>query len=551
MIAALALFPAFIIVISNAVSLRESRTVEIHAEARKAAELASLEIERILDGTESVLAVIVAAPVVARRDRTGCIEFIERILDSLPYLASIALLEPDGSVWCTPNRGPGEVQLGDRPYFQDAITTTERITGVFTVGRRTGRNLLPVALRHDTGAGEVAGVATAYIDLDWLQSTLEQRSFARGSSLTIADRDGRILARQPEPERFVGTLIPEAFQRLVNGAEPGTEEIVSQDGTRRVIGYFPVNATPTGIYVSSGLAVETALAPVRRLAVVGVSISIVGMLVAVSIAAYTSQVFIVRPFERLIRTIDAWRKGETSVRSGMSDQQGEIARLGAALDAFMDELLESRAARVKAEEQRKMLAQELNHRIKNLLALIQAVARQTFADTAAREAVNTFGARLRAIADANNLLLQDGWQAATMPSLVETCTAPFRDGRPGQFAINGPDQLLSSGAALAFGMALHELCTNAAKYGALSVDTGQVLISWSVHAGGDDRFALTWAEKGGPPVTTPTRTGFGSKVIRQVLEQQIRGRVNVTYAATGVVCTITAPVSALSAPAPS
>lgn len=546
-IAAVAFLPAVVIIVENVLTLRQTRTTEMHAQAWKAAELASLEIERILDGTESVLRVVIAAPVVARRDAPACVEFIERVIDSLPYLASITLIDSDGSVWCMPDRGPGSLNVADRPYFQDAMATDKRVTGVFTVGRRTGRLVLPVALRYETAEGEIVGVVAGYINLNWLQTTLDQRSFTPGSSLTIADRDGRILARRPEPERFVGTVIPDAFQRLVQASVPGTEDLTSQDGTRRIIGYFPAGNSPTGIYVSAGLAVDTVLAPIWRLALVGASISILGMLAALVIATYTSRVYIVRPFERLIHTIDAWRRGETQVRSRMSDDQGEIARVGIALDTFMDELLESRAARRRAEEQREMLAQELNHRVKNLLTLIQVVARQSFAETDAKDAVAAFGARLRAIADANNLLLDRDWQVALVPNLVETCIAPFRDGRTDQFRLDGPALPVSSGAALAFGMALHELCTNAAKYGALSVQTGRVDIRWAVsHSIDPPSFGLTWTETGGPPVSPPARTGFGSRVIRQVLEQQIGGAVDLTYAVTGVLCRITAPVAALT-----
>jgi two-component sensor histidine kinase len=551
LVTALALAPAVAIVIYNAVTLRDSRTAELHTEALRSAELAALELERIISGTDSIMTVMANSPVVARRDREECSAFLERIVTALPFLSSISIIGPDGTVWCMPERPDTALYVGDRPYFIEAVQTEDRVTGVYTIGRLTDRRVLPIARRYTDQDGVLQGVVAGYIDLDWLQAAIEERTYTAGSSLTIADRDGRILARTPSPEEFVGTVIPDPFQRLVNAPAPGTEELVSQDGTRRYIGYYPVAAVPSGIYVSAGVSSDEAFAPLRQLALTGILISVIGMAAAFALAAYTSRVFIVHPFERLIETVDAWRKGEVQARSRMTDDDGEIGRFGSALDSFMDELLAARAARLEAEGERRLLAAELNHRIKNLLTLIQAVARQTFANVSAKDAVTTFTKRLQSMAAANDLLLEDQWQAAPLGKVVETSIAPFRDSKNDAFKVHGPHIPVSSGAALSIGMALHELCTNAAKYGALSVQTGIVTITWTVGASdGEDLFMLVWAEHGGPVVTQPKRTGFGSMVIKQVLEQKISGQVELEFSAEGLVCRITAPVHGLMAGSP-
>lgn len=544
LVTCLALVPAVAIVISNVLSLRENRTREVQAQVLKTAELVHLELERIVSGAENVLRVVATSMVVQRHDPEDCSAFADRIVLALPYLATVTITDPDGTVWCHPTFVAKSVFVGDRPYFKEAMTTDDRVIGVFTVERATGRNVLPIALRYQGPDGQTAGVVSAYLDLDWLQKTVEEHDLSPGSSLTIADFDGRIMARNPQPEKFVGTVIPDDFQRLVRAEAPGTEEVLSQDGTKRIIGYVPAADDNDRIYVSTGVAVDAAYAMVARSAASGLYIWIIGAVAAIMLAAYTSRVSIVRPFNRLVTTIDAWRKGDTDARSGMSDAQGEIGQVGISLDAFMDELVKSRAARAKAEEQRSLMAQELGHRVRNLLTMIQVVARQTFSQVDAKEAVATFSARLRSLAEANDLLLNDQWQVAPLRHIIETSIGPFRDKAVEQFVLTGPMLNVTSATTMALGMALHELCTNAAKYGALSTKTGSVLMTWEVSP--EDIFSLTWEERGGPPVATPSRSGFGSRVIRQVLEQSISGSVKVDYRETGLICRITAPVTGIS-----
>jgi two-component sensor histidine kinase len=155
------------------------------------------------------------------------------------------------------------------------------------------------------------------------------------------------------------------------------------------------------------------------------------------------------------------------------------------------------------------------------------------------------------MAASNDLLLENEWQAAPLSKVVESSIAPFRDARTDPFTLEGPCLLVSSGAALSLGMALHELCTNASKYGALSVQTGSVTVNWSVaQENGDEVLTLVWAEHGGPVVSKPTRSGFGSMVIKQVLEQKISGQVELEFSKEGLVCRIKAPVKALMASHP-
>jgi two-component sensor histidine kinase len=139
------------------------------------------------------------------------------------------------------------------------------------------------------------------------------------------------------------------------------------------------------------------------------------------------------------------------------------------------------------------------------------------------------------------VLTSQGWQGASIRELLGRVIAPLRSPEQHRFVISGPDLFLSPRMALSLSMALHELCTNAAKYGALSTSEGRVLVAWSI-AGGDARLRLRWEEQGGPPVQEPTSKGFGSRLITRGVAHELSALVRLEFPVTGVVCEIDAPL---------
>lgn len=190
----------------------------------------------------------------------------------------------------------------------------------------------------------------------------------------------------------------------------------------------------------------------------------------------------------------------------------------------------------------RVLMGELKHRVKNVLATVQAIARQTFGRSSADPAaIETFTARLAALGRAHDLLTRESWEDAELSSIVRETLAPYAIQR---FTIEGPALRLRPRSVVAMSLALHELATNAAKYGALSVPGGHVDIAWSLHEGAQPTFSLSWRETGGPPVDTPREKGFGSKLITQILAAELSGDVQLAYERTGIHCTVTAPAEA-------
>ncbi len=198
--------------------------------------------------------------------------------------------------------------------------------------------------------------------------------------------------------------------------------------------------------------------------------------------------------------------------------------------------------RKRAEESRKLLIGELNHRMKNTLAVIQSIAQQTFMpEDVPVEARRSFQGRIAALAAAHNLLSRTNWEKSSLADVVQDAIA-FCGPACERVVYDGPLVMLNPKQALALTMALHELCTNALKHGSLSTQSGSVDLRWSVQGGW---LEIVWRESGGPPVQPPGRRSFGSMMIEQALPYELCGEAAMSFNPDGVVCVIKAPIAPL------
>lgn len=204
-------------------------------------------------------------------------------------------------------------------------------------------------------------------------------------------------------------------------------------------------------------------------------------------------------------------------------------------------------ARRQAEDHRDLLSNEMGHRVRNTLATVHAIVRQTLSHASSlQEAASALDARILSLAKAHDILTRASWDSALMDEVVKVALGPFASAADYRYSFSGPAFRLGSRAALAFAMALHELATNAVKYGAFSTDAGQVHVSWGLSGAGPvETLSFRWEEIGGPPVGTPTRTGFGSRLIEQALAMEIGGQAKIEFAPTGVVFTAEAAITEL------
>lgn len=199
-----------------------------------------------------------------------------------------------------------------------------------------------------------------------------------------------------------------------------------------------------------------------------------------------------------------------------------------------------------AEDQRVLLLNELNHRIKNTLTTVQSITEQTL--RAAKVDPNIrrdLTDRLMAVSEAHNVLVDESWAGADLGTIVRQALAPHDHKEISRFEIDGPLVWLSPQQAVAMALALHELATNALKYGALSTEAGQVQIAWNLAHNqlGARQISLLWRELGGPPVTPPDHTGFGTRLIARTFGQESGGEARIDYLPQGVQCVMQLPLS--------
>jgi two-component sensor histidine kinase len=189
-----------------------------------------------------------------------------------------------------------------------------------------------------------------------------------------------------------------------------------------------------------------------------------------------------------------------------------------------------------AAEHERIIAREFAHRMRNTLTLVQAIGRRTFTPTRPlEEARRDFEARLGALSDAHAALLEASGEAADLKGVLARILKPFGYA-PGEsrFHVEGPTVLLRPQAATAVALALHELATNAVKYGALSAPAGRVVVEWRLDGGSDDELHLSWRESGGPAVVPPPNRGFGSQLIERNLAEALGGSARLEFAPEGL-----------------
>ena len=236
--------------------------------------------------------------------------------------------------------------------------------------------------------------------------------------------------------------------------------------------------------------------------------------------------------------IESFQKGATDYVL-----KQRLNRLPAAISRALAEARE-KAERRRAEEQLQLLVAELSHRVKNTLAMVVSIAQQTLRrSTSLADFETAFIGRLQTLANAHSLLFQANWGETALSEIVERTLQPFRRGPRNRFDLSGPAVMLSPKAALSLSLILHELATNAAKYGALTAETGKVELRWFLHPeGGGQQLRMEWRENGGPLVRAPARRGFGTQLIERSAAYELDGSAELTFAPDGLRLDLSVPL---------
>ncbi|MBB2753925.1 UNVERIFIED_ORG: two-component sensor histidine kinase [Rhizobium aethiopicum] len=527
-VAVAALAPVVAMLAYNEVALRHQRNEEVRASAAQAARQASSEVERIVEGLHALLVSVSAMPSVRHLEVQGCNEALKSVAENVPNIRTIFVVGLDGQPVCGSMAFPDGVIFSDRDYFQQVLDTKGFAVGTYTQSRLVDKPVLPLAMPLMEGDA-VKAVIVSGIRVDWLQNRITERGVAPGNEVTIADGKGTVVAHVPLPERFVGTVLSEEYQRLVHAEQPDVVEIAGKDGTTSVLGYRPIALPASPLYVSAGFSKLEAFAPINRATLMNTLAITGGALFAFLAAIFIGNRFILVPISRIAEVMEKWRSGQTTARTGMTGPD-ELDVVGATFDRLLDELDERRRRNEQAEEERTLLVREMAHRVKNGFALVQAIARQTFS-RANPESYIAFAERLAALAGTYDLILSREGSAASVREIISAALRAHITSEE-RIRLDGPDVVLPADIALPLSLVLHELATNATKYGSLGSEQGTVAIGWKHD---DGRVLLVWTEAGGPPVSTPTKRGFGSVLIERAFSSKAQARSRSDYKPEGLV----------------
>lgn len=330
--------------------------------------------------------------------------------------------------------------------------------------------------------GEVAYALSFSPPITMFQKLVEQQRPNDQWTVSLLDTKARVFARTPNPAETFGKEASGALYDAMSRSPEAALSTVSLDGVALSSAF--TKSQLTGWTVVAGVTESSLIAPLwRNIAITGL---IGGILLLIGLTF--------------------------AVRMAATIARGEMLH--------------------------NLLIEELNHRVKNTLALMQAIAAQTFR-SASRDERTKFEGRLGALAEAHNLLSQEKWAGSELRDVIARALQPFLLNGPDRIRMAGPAVPLSPRLAVVLSMIVHEIATNAAKYGALSNETGRVTLEWEIIADAPKpRLRLIWTEIGGPPVTAPVRRGFGSRLIERSARDQLDGEATVDFLPRGVVCTV-------------
>jgi two-component sensor histidine kinase len=421
--------------------------------------------------------------------------------------------------------GTGLPTYGAPETARRALESRQPQVSDFFTGRVTRRPAFDIIIPV-VKDGEVQYLLAMGLEPMVLQRLVGSQNLPPEWIIGVADRKGIILARSLDQDRFIGT----ALSPVLSTQHPGTaSRAIILDGAATLRATERSQLSDWQIAVNFPLAAaETTLR--TNLMLLGAWGAIALLLTAAS-ATWFARV-VARPIQAASQAATGLADGRaiTPFRSGVAEANTLVTALHhASLDLG------------KAREQQRMLLDELNHRVRNLLSVIIAMTMRTLSSSRLQESRDLLISRFHSIGRAHDLLTANDWEGVAMASFVETELNPFA----GRVRARGPDIVLSPGAAQAITMVLHELVTNAAKYGALSEPGGQVDLTWSVLRDREPRLRLRWQESGGPVVKPPTRKGFGTTLLEGALSNAV---ARIAYDRDGLVYELETPVVGVVAP---
>jgi len=322
----------------NNVYLKNERVAAVHNQAERLAVLVDDEHALLFEGIHQLLSTWAESPVLRTRDMAGCQEMAQRLRVKYPTYLVLGATDEAGLVQCATSPTALGLPIGDRLHILLAREAGGFAVGEYIRSRNHDRPALSFALPYHDQTGALAGFITALVDLSWLEDFLVSKPLPPGGSITIADRQGTVLARVPEVPSVVGKPLPEAYRPLLQAAGDGSVELAGLDGVLRVQGYSPPAVGTRGLFIMAGLDKAAALAPIQ--ATLWRSLGVLGAATLLALIAlwWGARRYLRDPVRALVAATERWRNGDHAARANLGSGGSELFTLGCAFDAMAESL---------------------------------------------------------------------------------------------------------------------------------------------------------------------------------------------------------------------
>ena len=483
----------------------------------------SLATDRQIGQGQSVLQGLAVSPALSQGD---LVTFEKQAREAVASRDGWVVLMSQDRQWINTRIAPG----GTNPY----APITDETWREMTTGKSNVSNLIPrVGTTPIIGVNMPVLVKGRIFVLGYMQHPTVFQALVTGQGLpntwtaSIVDRNAALLARSRDAAAMLGRHASPDMRTAMAEAQDGVVNTHTLDGVETLSAF---SRSPTYGWT---FIVGVPRDELNRTILGSLGPAMLGSALMIALGVMAALAF-ARPISRDVRGLvaEAEALAAGAPLAPAPSHLQEIAEVRRSLRAAA-EILSHRAEEAsKAAERQQLMINELNHRVKNTLVVVQSLARHSLKE-GGPEGLAQFNERLLALAGAHDLLTRRSWEGADLGELVTEALQPYAT----QISVSGPPTPLAPNAAVALAMIFHELATNASKYGALSTEAGTVAVSWTTE--GRTRLTLTWRERGGPPTRKPMRSGFGSRLIASSLRGDLAGTAQFDYAPEGLTCVFT------------
>jgi signal transduction histidine kinase len=337
----LALLPALALILYGAREQRRSAAAVAETEALRLARILSASHQRLIDSTRHLLVALARTPEIRKGEHAACVALLSDLIQQYPPYSNLAVADVNGEILCQA-RSPGKAaNIADRGYFQRAIKEKNFSIGEYQIGRITGTAGLNFGYPILGRQGVVGGIVYASIDLSWFNHIISAAELPKGSTLTMYDRHGTVLARYPESRKWVGKAAGSSqIFRTVLGKSEGVTDAPGLDEKKQLYGFtsFGASANKRDIYLTVGIPADVALAGANRTLLRNLAAILIASLMALAAAWYAGGALILRPLEVLLNATAKVAEGNLSTRTGLPHGDDEMGRLAASFDKMAENL---------------------------------------------------------------------------------------------------------------------------------------------------------------------------------------------------------------------